>query len=312
MEERIEQLKNSLHTAGVYASRIADYFDVSIEHDGKGFVIEGETKDVLTAKDVFVALDKLSSDSEIDETDISYLLNIAGEGRLEEFLKTSDEVFYMTPSGRAIKPRTLGQRLYVDSLKKSELVICCGPAGTGKTFLGVAMAVKALKSREVSKIILTRPAIEAGERLGFLPGDIEEKVNPYMRPIYDALSALLGQEMFERYYDKGVIEVSPLAFMRCRNLDDCFVLLDEAQNTTPEQMKMFLTRLGVNCRACVCGDFTQIDLPRGIPNGLKDAITVLDGVEGIRIVSLNDSDIVRNSLVARIVRAYENAKQGDL
>ena len=312
MEERVEQLKNSLQTAGVYASRIADYFGVSIEHDGKGFVIEGETKDVLTARDVFVALDKLSSDSEIDETDISYLLNIAGEGRLEEFLKTSDEVFYMTPSGRAIKPRTLGQRLYVDSLKKTELVICCGPAGTGKTFLGVAMAVKALKSREVSKIILTRPAIEAGERLGFLPGDIEEKVNPYMRPIYDALSALLGKEMFERYYDKGVIEVSPLAFMRGRNLDDCFVLLDEAQNTTPEQMKMFLTRLGVNCRACVCGDFTQIDLPRGIPNGLKDAITVLDGVEGIRIVSLNDSDIVRNSLVARIVKAYENAKQGEL
>ena len=312
MEERVEQLKNSLQTAGVYASRIADYFGVSIEHDGKGFVIEGETKDVLTARDVFVALDKLSSDSEIDETDISYLLNIAGEGRLEEFLKTSDEGFYMTPSGRAIKPRTLGQRLYVDSLKKTELVICCGPAGTGKTFLGVAMAVKALKSREVSKIILTRPAIEAGERLGFLPGDIEEKVNPYMRPIYDALSALLGQEMFERYYDKGVIEVSPLAFMRGRNLDDCFVLLDEAQNTTPEQMKMFLTRLGVNCRACVCGDFTQIDLPRGIPNGLKDAITVLDGVEGIRIVSLNDSDIVRNSLVARIVKAYENAKQGEL
>ncbi len=312
MEERVEQLKNSLQTAGVYASRIADYFGVSIEHDGKGFVIEGETKDVLTARDVFVALDKLSSDSEIDETDISYLLNIAGEGRLEEFLKTSDEVFYMTPSGRAIKPRTLGQRLYVDSLKKTELVICCGPAGTGKTFLGVAMAVKALKSREVSKIILTRPAIEAGERLGFLPGDIEEKVNPYMRPIYDALSALLGQEMFERYYDKGVIEVSPLAFMRGRNLDDCFVLLDEAQNTTPEQMKMFLTRLGVNCRACVCGDFTQIDLPRGIPNGLKDAISVLDGVEGIRIVSLNDSDIVRNSLVARIVKAYENAKQGEL
>ena len=312
MEERVEQFRNSLHTAGVYASRIADYFDVSIEHDGKGFVIEGETKDVLTARDVFVALDKLSADSEIDETDISYLLNIAEEGRLEEFLKTSDEVFYMTPSGRAIKPRTLGQRLYVDSLKKSELVICCGPAGTGKTFLGVAMAVKALKSREVSKIILTRPAIEAGERLGFLPGDIEEKVNPYMRPIYDALSALLGQEMFERYYDKGVIEVSPLAFMRGRNLDDCFVLLDEAQNTTPEQMKMFLTRLGVNCGACVSGDFTQIDLQRGIPNGLKDAITVLDGVEGIRIVSLNDSDIVRNSLVARIVKAYENAKQGDL
>ena len=312
MEERVEQLINSAQTAGVYASKIAAFFGVSVEHDGKGYVIEGDTKDVLTAKDAFIALDKLSSGSEIDETDIQYLMNIARDGRLEDFLKTSDEVFYMTPSGRAIKPRTLGQRLYVDSLKQSELVICCGPAGTGKTFLGVAMAVKALKAREVSRIILTRPAIEAGERLGFLPGDIEEKVNPYMRPIYDALSALLGQDMFERYYDKGVIEVSPLAFMRGRNLDDCFVLLDEAQNTTPEQMKMFLTRLGVNCRACVCGDFTQIDLPRGVPNGLKDAINVLNGVEGIKIVSLNDSDIVRNSLVARIVRAYETAKQGDL
>ena len=312
MEERIEQLKNSLHSASVYATKIADFFDVSIEHDGKGFVIEGDTENVLNAKDVFLAIDKLSSDSTVDETDIQYILNIAKEGMLEEFLKTSDEVFYMTPSGRAINPRTLGQRFYVDSLKKSELVICAGPAGSGKTFLGVAMAVKALKSREVSRIILTRPAIEAGEKLGFLPGDIEEKVNPYMRPIYDALSALLGQEMFERYYDKGVIEVSPLAFMRGRNLDDCFVLLDEAQNTTPEQMKMFLTRIGVNCRACVCGDFTQIDLPRGVPTGLKDAIRVLDGVEGIRIVSLNDSDIVRNSLVARIVKAYENAKQGDL
>ena len=300
---------NSAQTAGVYATRVADFFDVSIEHDGDSFIISGDTKDVLTAKDAFAALDKLSYDSEIDETDIRYLLNIARDGRLEDFLKTSDEVFYMTPSGRAVKPRTLGQRLYVDSLKRSELVICCGPAGTGKTFLGVAMAVKALKSREVSRIILTRPAIEAGERLGFLPGDIEEKVNPYMRPIYDALSALLGQEMFERYYDKGVIEVSPLAFMRGRNLDDCFVLLDEAQNTTPEQMKMFLTRLGVNCRACVCGDFTQIDLPRGIESGLKDSITVLNGVEGISIVSLNDSDIVRNSLVARIVRAYEKAKR---
>ncbi|SDX90508.1 phosphate starvation-inducible protein PhoH [Ruminococcaceae bacterium YAD3003] len=314
MEDRIEQLINSANTAGVYAARVAGFFEVGIEHDGKGFVFSGDARNVICAKDAFIALDKLSSDTEIDETDILYIMNLSKDGRLEEFLKTSDEVFYMTPSGRAIKARTLGQRMYVDSLKQSELVICSGPAGTGKTFLGVAMAVKALKAREVSRIILTRPAIEAGERLGFLPGDIEEKVNPYMRPIYDALSALLGQEMFERYYDKGVIEVSPLAFMRGRNLDDCFVLLDEAQNTTPEQMKMFLTRLGVNCRACVCGDFTQIDLPRGIESGLKDAITVLQDVEGIKIVRLNDTDIVRNSLVARIVKAYENAKnsKGDL
>lgn len=309
MEERIEHLGNATQNAGVYASRIADFFKVGVEHDGEAIVITGDSENTVCAKDALMALVKLADDSDIDETDILYIMNLSKDGRLEEFLKTSDEVFYMTPSGRAIKARTLGQRLYVDSLKQSELVICSGPAGSGKTFLGVAMAVKALKAREVSRIILTRPAIEAGERLGFLPGDIEEKVNPYMRPIYDALSALLGQEMFERYYDKGVIEVSPLAFMRGRNLDDCFVLLDEAQNTTPEQMKMFLTRLGVNCRACVCGDFTQIDLPRGIESGLKDAITVLPGVEGISIVSLNNSDIVRNSLVARIVKAYENAKQ---
>ncbi|MBQ5423212.1 MAG: PhoH family protein, partial [Clostridiales bacterium] len=186
----------------------------------------------------------------------------------------------------------------------SELVICSGPAGTGKTFLGVAMAVKAFRNREVSRIILTRPAIEAGERLGFLPGDIEEKVNPYMRPIYDALEVLLGQELFDRYYEKGLIEVSPLAFMRGRNLDDCFVLLDEAQNTTSEQMKMFLTRLGLNCKACVCGDYTQIDLPRGVKSGLADCVSVLEDVEGISIVNLSDTDIVRNSLVQRIVNAY--------
>ena len=176
MEDRIEHLSNSTQTAGVYATRVAEFFDVDIEHDGSGFVISGDSKNVTCAKDAFVALDKLSSGTEIDETDILYIMNLANDGRLEEFLKTSDEVFYMTPSGRAIKARTLGQRLYVDSLKQSELVICSGPAGTGKTFLGVAMAVKALKAREVSRIILTRPAIEAGERLGFLPGDIEEKV----------------------------------------------------------------------------------------------------------------------------------------
>ena len=311
MEDRIEHLSNSTRTAGVYAVRIAAFFDVGVEHDGNGFVITGDSGNVQCAKDALLALDKMSADSYFEETDILSIMNLSKEGRLEEFMASSDEVFYMTPSGRAVKPRTIGQRLYIDSLKHSELVICSGPAGTGKTFLGVAMAVKALKSREVSRIILTRPAIEAGERLGFLPGDIEEKVNPYMRPIYDALSALLGQEMFERYYDKGVIEVSPLAFMRGRNLDDCFVLLDEAQNTTREQMKMFLTRLGVNCKACVCGDFTQIDLPRGIESGLKDAINVLRDVEGISIVSLNNSDIVRNNLVARIVKAYEDAKKNE-
>ncbi|MCQ2515961.1 MAG: PhoH family protein [Saccharofermentans sp.] len=224
---------------------------------------------------------------------------------IEEFLSSEPEVIYTTPSGRQIKPKTLGQKYYVDSIYKSELVICAGPAGSGKTFLGVAMAVKAFRNHEVSRIILTRPAVEAGERLGFLPGDIEEKVNPYMRPIYDALEVLLGAELFERYYEKGLIEVSPLAFMRGRNLDDAFVLLDEAQNTTCEQMKMFLTRLGLNCKACVCGDFTQIDLPRGVKSGLADCISVLESVEGISVVSLKTGDIVRNPLVQKIVTAYE-------
>ncbi len=224
---------------------------------------------------------------------------------IEEFLNFEPEVIYTTPSGRQVKPKTLGQKYYIDAINKSELVICAGPAGSGKTFLGVAMAVKAFRNHEVSRIILTRPAVEAGERLGFLPGDIEEKVNPYMRPIYDALEVLLGAELFERYYEKGLIEVSPLAFMRGRNLDDAFVLLDEAQNTTCEQMKMFLTRLGLNCKACVCGDFTQIDLPRGVKSGLADCISVLKDVEGISTVTLQTADIVRNPLVQKIVAAYE-------
>ena len=231
------------------------------------------------------------------------------QAAIEEFVKPDFETIYTTPSGRTIRPKTYGQKYYVDSINRSELVICSGPAGSGKTFLGVAMAVKAFRAHEVSRIILTRPAVEAGEKLGFLPGDIQEKVNPYMRPIYDALEVLLGQELFERYYEKGLIEVSPLAFMRGRNLDDAFVLLDEAQNTTCEQMKMFLTRLGLNCKACVCGDFTQIDLPRGIKSGLADCISVLENIEGISVVALENADIVRNPLVRKIVAAYEERER---
>lgn len=310
MTERLDITGASDSTVGVYWKKIALAFGVGISLDDGGVKIMGDdTLSVLRAKSVLSALSDFASEGEIDETLPDYLIFLAREGKLEEFLAEGDRVFYATPSGRPIKAKTLGQRVYIDALERSELVICSGPAGTGKTFLAVAMAVKALKAREVSRIILTRPAIEAGERLGFLPGDIEEKVDPYMRPLYDALSVLLGTESFEKYYDKGLIEVSPLAFMRGRNLDDCFVVLDEAQNTTCEQMKMFLTRIGLNCRAVACGDFTQIDLPRGVDSGLKDSINVLRGVEGISIVSMNDSDIIRNSLVQRIVRAYEKAGQ---
>lgn len=311
MEERITVNNLNEISTGDFLKRIASAFCVDLEVDGNEVVFNSENNlNLNRAASVVRALSELSLSGEIDTRLVDYVIYLAKQNELEDFLKKSDVVIYTTPSGRPIKTKTLGQHFYADALQRSELVICSGPAGSGKTFLGVAMAVKAFRNREVSRIILTRPAVEAGEKLGFLPGDIEEKVNPYMRPIYDALTVLLGNELFEKYYEKGLIEVSPLAFMRGRNLDDAFVLLDEAQNTTTDQMKMFLTRLGLNCRACVCGDFTQIDLPRGVTSGLYDSMNVLKDVEGVSIVSLKNADIVRNPLVQRIVAAYAK-RDGD-
>ena len=310
MVERIDDCRSDIVSVGTLFNKVKTEYNVSIEVDGDSVVINGDNNlMVLRAKEAISGLLELSDKNEIDPMLVDYVIFLENTGKLEEFLQMKDDVFFTAYSGRPLKAKTLGQRFYIDALKRSELVICSGPAGSGKTFLGVAMAVKAFRNKEVSRIILTRPAVEAGEKLGFLPGDIAEKVNPYMRPIYDALIALLGQENFEKYYDKGLIEVSPLAFMRGRNLDDAYVLLDEAQNTTVDQMMMFLTRLGMNCRACVCGDFTQIDLPRGVVSGLYDSMDVLKGVDGVSLISLGEADIVRNPLVQRIVRAYADREK---
>lgn len=271
--------------------------------------VYGDQSDVEHVRHVLEAMDKsITKGEQLDDSSVRYLCLLEKENRLEEFIENESPVILTTPQGRSVRAKTLGQRMYVDAMAKNDVVICKGPAGSGKTFLGVAMAVLALRERSVSRIILTRPAVEAGEKLGYLPGDIEEKVDPYMRPIYDALLELMGREAFERNIDRGIIEVSPLAYMRGRNLDDSFILLDEAQNTTIEQMKMFLTRMGMNSRTCVCGDTTQIDLPSAYRNGLDDAISVLSNVEGIATVSLLESDIVRNPLVQKIIMAY-NARE---
>ena len=290
---------------GRFLKIIENLMDVELEAADGGFLYSGTAASSGTVRKILNGIDYfLKRGDEIDEQTVRYICTLARENRLDSFLENSDEVILVTPKGKSIRPKTLGQRVYIDAQKHNELVLCVGPAGTGKTFLSVTMAVAAFRNREVSKIILARPAVEAGERLGFLPGDLQDKVDPYMRPLYDALHELLGEEAFLRYTEKGLIEVSPLAFMRGRTLDDAYIILDEAQNTTVEQMKMFLTRIGMNTRASVCGDITQVDLPRGVRSGLTDASMLLKDIPGIGIVSLSDTDIVRNPLVQRIIKAY--------
>jgi phosphate starvation-inducible PhoH-like protein len=236
---------------------------------------------------------------------VTYLSDTARDGNLDQVSNYAPDSIAVTAKGRPIKSKTFGQRQYVQAIRDSEITFSIGPAGTGKTFLAVAMAVNAFRSHEVSRIILTRPAVEAGEKLGFLPGDLQNKVDPYMRPLYDALHELMGAEQYLKNLEKGLIEVSPLAYMRGRTLDEAFIILDEAQNTTPEQMKMFLTRLGFNSRAVITGDITQIDLPGDKKSGLKEARKILHGVEGLSFVELTQRDVVRNPLVQRIIKAYE-------
>ena len=301
-------------------ARVLGAFDENLEYlskelgvltyvEGMKIRIEGEADAVKTAVKALSALVKLAGDSEeIDEGRIAYCIELAREGREEEIAALSSGVVAITAKGKQIKCKTVGQKTYVDAIKKNTVVFGVGPAGTGKTYLAVCMAVSAFKSKQVEKIVLTRPAVEAGEKLGFLPGDLQTKVDPYLRPLYDALQELLGLETYAKLMERGAIEVAPLAYMRGRTLSNAFIILDEAQNTTKEQMKMFLTRMGEGSKVVVTGDITQIDLD-GKQSGLVHATDILSGVEGIGVCKLTAKDVVRHPLVMRIIRAYETADE---
>ena len=276
--------------------------------DGLKIRLEGEENAVTLGEDVLGALERLAENGESpDKARVAYCIELAKEGRADEIVVLSSGTVAVTSRGKQIKCKTLGQKKYVEAIRKNAVTFGVGPAGTGKTYLAVCLAVSAFKSKEVEKIILTRPAVEAGEKLGFLPGDLQTKVDPYLRPLYDALQEMLGLETYAKLMEKGVIEVAPLAYMRGRTLSNAFIILDEAQNTTREQMKMFLTRMGEGSRTVVTGDVTQIDLPDGKKSGLVDAVRILEGVEGIAVCRLTDKDVVRHPMVMRIIRAYEKA-----
>ena len=279
---------------------------VSIVNRGDDVKISGEEKDVHKAWNILHSLVALvKKGEEITEQNLEYFISSAEETDLRELEKMYDDFICITVNGRPLKPKTLGQKKYVDLIKNNTIVFGIGPAGTGKTYLAMAMAITAFKNNEVNRIILTRPAIEAGEKLGFLPGDLQQKVDPYLRPLYDALYEIMGAENFMKNMEKGLIEVAPLAYMRGRTLDNAFIVLDEAQNTTPEQMKMFLTRLGFNSKMVITGDVTQIDLPDGRKSGLKDVMSVLKHIDDIAQVHFNEKDVVRHRLVQNIIKAYE-------
>ncbi|NLI65800.1 MAG: PhoH family protein [Tissierellia bacterium] len=273
--------------------------------DGQIKLIGYEDNLILAEKLINNLIDIIKIQKKLDRHELRYAIDLIVEGKDSQIKDLLNEIICITSTGKSIKPKTLGQKRYVDAIKKNDIVFGIGPAGTGKTYLAVAMAAQAFKNKEVNRIILTRPAVEAGESLGFLPGDLQEKVDPYLRPMYDALFDILGYENYLRYMDKGLIEVAPLAYMRGRTLDSAYVILDEAQNTTNEQMKMFLTRLGYGSKAIVTGDITQIDLPRGKESGLKTITRVLDNIKGIDLIYLSKYDIVRHPLVQRIIDAYE-------
>lgn len=273
--------------------------------DGK-IKIRGKSENVDKAEILFLNLmDIIDIQKTLSKQELNYTIELLLEGNRESIKSLLSEIICISATGKSLKPKTLGQKKYVDAIKNNDIVFGIGPAGTGKTYLAMAMAVQAFKNKEVNRIILTRPAVEAGESLGFLPGDLQEKVDPYLRPLYDAMFDILGYENYVRYIEKGLIEVAPLAYMRGRTLDSSYVILDEAQNTTNEQMKMFLTRIGYGSKAIITGDITQVDLPRGKESGLKTVSKILKGIKGIEIINMKKIDIVRHPLVQKIIDAYE-------
>jgi len=308
--DRVEDVISVFGSFDENIRRIEDALDVSIINRGADLKISGDEEAVDKAVKTMEGLLSLASKGEqIDEQRVRYLITLVQEGNDAQVAQIAKDVVCITAKGKPIKAKTVGQQNYMKAISKNTVTIGVGPAGTGKTYLAVAAAVAAFRERSVNRIILTRPAVEAGERLGFLPGDLQNKVDPYLRPLYDALYDMLGGETFQKYQERGSIEVAPLAYMRGRTLDDSFIILDEAQNTTKEQMKMFLTRLGFGSKVVITGDETQIDLPSDKVSGLKDAIRVLEGVNDIAICRLTSADVVRHALVQQIINAYEKAER---
>lgn len=308
--DRIDEIINVFGSLDENIRIIEQEFSVTIVNRDTELKISGEEENIFAAGKVLEGLFSLAQKGEtIGEQNVRYIIGLVRQGQEEKIGELTKDVICITAKGKPIKAKTLGQQQYMKAIANNTITLGVGPAGTGKTYLAVAAAVAAFRERQVNRIILTRPAVEAGERLGFLPGDMQNKVDPYLRPLYDALFEMLGTENYNKYLEKGNIEVAPLAYMRGRTLDDSFIILDEAQNTTREQMKMFLTRLGFGSKIVITGDVTQIDLPGDKISGLKDAIRVLDGVEDIAICKLTSQDVVRHVLVQRIINAYEKAEE---
>lgn len=309
----IDRMENAVSLFGSFDENIRlieSEFSVTVLNRGSDLKISGEAENVAKATTAIERLLALINKGEaLSDQNVRYVISLVKDGEEDKLMSLSGDCVCITSKGKPVKPKTLGQKKYVEAIRKNTIVLGAGPAGTGKTYLAVAMAVTAFRAKEVNRIILTRPAVEAGEKLGFLPGDLQQKVDPYLRPLYDALFDMLGAEAFARYQERGSIEVAPLAYMRGRTLDDSFIILDEAQNTTHEQMKMFLTRLGFNSKMVVTGDVTQIDLPDGKRSGLTDAMRILRNVPDISINTFTEKDVVRHKLVQDIIKAYEKNEE---